>query len=90
MNYYELYLYIIIIYKHSSFFMINKHRPLYIGIHGFAGSGKDTVTKMIRTILSRDWASIEECKSYYKSIYNLNHPYEAIESYEFGRKLGGR
>ena len=49
--------------------MINKHRPLYIGIHGFAGSGKDTVTKMIRTILSRDWVNIEECKAYYKSVY---------------------
>lgn len=45
------------------------NRPLYIGIHGFAGSGKDTVTKMIRTILSKNWESIDECKEYYKRIY---------------------
>lgn len=45
------------------------NKPLYIGIHGFAGSGKDTVTKMIRTILSRDWANIDECKEHYKNIY---------------------
>lgn len=49
--------------------MINRNKPLYIGIHGFAGSGKDTVTKMIRTILSRNWTNIDECKSHYKSIY---------------------
>lgn len=42
---------------------------LYIGLNGFAGSGKDTVAKMIKTILNRDWESLEECKSYYKSIY---------------------
>ena len=47
---------------------MGKH-PLYIGIRGYAGSGKDTVTKMIRTILSRPWPDIEECKQYYKSIY---------------------
>ena len=46
-----------------------KRQPLFIGIHGFAGSGKDTVTKMIRTILSRDWESCEECKNHYKTIY---------------------
>ena len=49
--------------------MNNNQHPLYIGIHGFAGSGKDTVTKMIRTILSRNWNSLEECKEHYKSIY---------------------
>lgn len=44
-------------------------QPLYIGIHGYAGSGKDTVTKMIRTILSRNWETLEECKQHYKEIY---------------------
>lgn len=44
-------------------------KQLFIGIHGFAGSGKDTVTKMIRTILSKNWKSLEECKQYYNSIY---------------------
>ena len=42
---------------------------LYIGLNGFAGSGKDTVAKMIRTILNYNWSSLEECKEYYKSIY---------------------
>lgn len=42
---------------------------LYIGLNGFAGSGKDTVAKMIRTILNNNWESLEECKRYYKSVY---------------------
>lgn len=49
--------------------MISRNKPLYIGIHGYAGSGKDTVTKMIRTILSRPWESLEDCKNHYKQIY---------------------
>lgn len=36
------------------------------------------------------WNHLGRLVPYYKSIYNLNHPYEALESYEFGRKLGGR
>lgn len=36
------------------------------------------------------WNHLIRLTPYYKSIYNLNHPYEALESYEFGRKLGGR
>lgn len=42
---------------------------LYIGLNGFAGSGKDTVAKMIKTILNHEWNSLEECKAYYNSIY---------------------
>lgn len=42
---------------------------LFIGLNGFAGSGKDTVAKMIKTILLKNWESLEECKNYYKSIY---------------------
>lgn len=48
---------------------MNKRHCLFIGIHGFAGSGKDTVTKMIRTILSKNWNSLNECKEHYKTIY---------------------
>ena len=48
---------------------MNTKHCLFIGIHGYAGSGKDTVTKMIRTILSRPWKSLDECKEYYKKIY---------------------
>jgi len=42
---------------------------LYIGLNGFAGSGKDTVAKMIKTILNFNWNNLEECKQYYKSVY---------------------
>lgn len=33
---------------------------LYIGIHGYAGSGKDTVAKALRLMLSHSWKSFEE------------------------------
>lgn len=49
--------------------MLN-NKILYIGLNGYAGSGKDTVAKMLKTILSYNWNSIEECKEYYKSKYN--------------------
>ena len=42
---------------------------LYIGLNGYAGSGKDTVAKIIKTILSKDWKSLEECKEYYFNTY---------------------
>ena len=45
------------------------NKLLYIGLNGLAGSGKDTVAKMFKTILSRKWESMEECKSYYFSTY---------------------
>lgn len=46
-----------------------KQKPLYIGLNGYAGSGKDTVAKMLKTVLSHDWDNIEQCKTYYKSVY---------------------
>jgi len=45
------------------------NKLLYIGLNGLAGSGKDTVAKMLKTILSKDWQSMEECKNYYFSTY---------------------
>lgn len=42
---------------------------MYIGIHGYAGSGKDTVTKMIRHILSKKWESLKDCYDKYFEIY---------------------
>lgn len=33
---------------------------LYIGLHGYAGSGKDTVAKALRLMLSYNWNSYEE------------------------------
>ena len=41
----------------------------FIGLNGFAGAGKDTVAKMLKTILGHKWKSLEECKEYYNSIY---------------------
>ncbi len=34
--------------------------PLYIGLNGYAGSGKDTVAKALRLMLSYDWESFED------------------------------
>lgn len=48
--------------------MLN-NKILFIGLNGYAGSGKDTVAKMLKTILSYNWQSIEECKNYYKQKY---------------------
>jgi len=45
------------------------NKLLYIGLNGLAGSGKDTVAKMLKTILSKNWATLEECKTYYFSKY---------------------
>ena len=45
------------------------NKLLYIGLNGLAGSGKDTVAKMLKTILSKKWGSFEECKLYYFSRY---------------------
>lgn len=44
-------------------------KQLYIGINGLAGSGKDTVTKMLKVILSRKWNDIEEARVFYKTTY---------------------
>ena len=45
------------------------NKLLYIGLNGLAGSGKDTVAKMLKTILSKEWGSLEECKEYYFTRY---------------------
>ena len=58
---------------------------LYIGLNGFAGSGKDTVAKMIKTILMKDWNSLEECKEYYKSVYTsptISATFNSIDNFE--------
>ena len=40
-----------------------KNDILYIGLHGFAGSGKDTVAKALRLMLSYNWESFEDFKT---------------------------
>lgn len=44
------------------------NKLLYIGLNGYAGAGKDTVAKMLKTILNRlnEW-DVEEFKTFYKS-----------------------
>lgn len=42
---------------------------LYIGLNGYAGSGKDTVAKMLKTILSQNWDNFEDYKKYYFETY---------------------
>ena len=42
---------------------------LYIGLNGYAGAGKDTVAKMLKTILGHKWNSLEECKEFYQKTY---------------------
>ena len=49
--------------------MTSNKQLLFIGLNGFAGAGKDTVAKMIKTILGHQWNSLEECKEYYNKIY---------------------
>lgn len=41
----------------------------YIGLNGYAGSGKDTVAKMLRVILERKDQGYDACKEYYFSTY---------------------
>ncbi len=45
------------------------NKQLYIGLNGLAGSGKDTVAKMIRVILGHKTLSLEDCMAIYKEHY---------------------
>jgi len=49
---------------------MNNDQLLYIGLNGLAGSGKDTVAKMLNVILMKDWTSIESCKNFYDNFYD--------------------
>lgn len=59
---------------------------LYIGLNGYAGAGKDTVAKMLRTILSFDWSTFEECLAYYKSVFTDPTKSATFESYPMENK----
>lgn len=53
---------------------------LYIGLNGYAGSGKDTVAKMLYCILNYDWADKEECRNKFKTEYATNiRPYATMD-----------
>ena len=43
------------------------NKLLYIGLNGFAGSGKDTVAKLLSVMLNNKWESFKQLKEYYES-----------------------
>ena len=43
---------------------------LYIGINGFAGSGKDSVAKMLKVILGQQWDNMDDCWTYFNTVFN--------------------
>ena len=47
----------------------NNDQLLYIGLNGLAGSGKDTVAKMLNIILMKDWEDYNSCKNFYNNFY---------------------
>ena len=47
----------------------NMNNLLFIGLNGYAGAGKDTVAKMLKTILSQNWENIDDVKKYSFSRY---------------------
>lgn len=47
-----------------------QNKLLYIGLNGFAGSGKDTVAKLLSVMLNNKWDSFEQFKEYYETISN--------------------
>ena len=54
---------------------------LYIGLNGYAGSGKDTVAKMLYCILNYDWETKEECWNKFKKEYATSvKPYATMGS----------
>lgn len=54
---------------------------LYIGLNGYAGSGKDTVAKMLYCILNYNWETKEECWNKFKKEYATSvKPYATMGS----------
>ena len=69
---------------------------LFIGLNGYAGAGKDTVAKMLKTILSKDWESLDECKDFYfntytnptqSATYNFNHDDNTVKCIAYADQL---
>lgn len=48
----------------------NNDKLLYIGLNGLAGSGKDTVAKMLNVILMKNWSDFDSCRNFYNNFYN--------------------
>lgn len=49
--------------------IINNDKILYIGLNGLAGSGKDTVAKILNIILMKNWSDYDSCRQYYDNFY---------------------
>jgi len=63
--------------------LVNNDKLLYIGLNGLAGSGKDTVAKILNIILMKDWSDYNSCKSFYDNYYaNYNKPNASATYYE--------
>lgn len=58
---------------------------LYIGLNGYAGSGKDTVAKMLHHILNKDWKSYDECREAYHQNAEILATYENSTTYSSNR-----
>lgn len=48
----------------------NNDKLLYIGLNGLAGSGKDTVAKMLNVILMKNWSDFDSCRNFYNNFYS--------------------
>lgn len=51
---------------------MNFSHLLYIGLNGLAGSGKDTMAKMLYVILNYDWKTMEDAFNFYNSYHSTN------------------
>ena len=49
----------------------NNNKILYIGLNGLAGSGKDTVAKMLNIMLMKQWTDFNQCYTYYNNFYTV-------------------
>lgn len=61
-----------------------KNEILYIGLNGYAGSGKDTVAKALTLLLSRHWNSFDE----FKTVWEKEAFTSAYATFKFN-KTGG-
>ena len=57
---------------------------LYIGLNGYAGSGKDTVAKILKVILNNFNLSIDECKS----IFNVHYKNPMVSATFHDKQMG--
>lgn len=60
---------------------MKSNKLLYIGLNGYAGSGKDTVAKMLKIILNFNWQNINQAKQYFNSYYSSNKEQFATFNY---------